>query len=753
MSDSDGNAYATSSYPDIRELRERGRDVFEEVISYEAFMNAVERGGETRVLMGELVSGNYFTSLRVRPWAGRLLTPEDDLPGSAPVVVLSHAYWTREYGADPGVVGRTLLMRQHPFEIVGVAPPEVTGTYPALVAAAWIPASAVNLTRGSGAGDRTEERGSRSTFVKARLAPGVTVESANEWLRALSLALEEEHPESNRDRVMSALPSEDVSIHPLADRALFPAALLLMGAVATVLLIACVNLASFLLARAEDRRREVAVRLALGAGRAALVRRFLVETVLLALVGGGGGVLLAGWLLELLVSFRPPMVVPVQLAVEVDRTVLLFTLAVSVAAGLFFGLIPALPATRGDSAPVLKGGEAAAGRPRFRMRSVLVVTQVAFSFLMLVGAGLFVRSLASAEDIDPGFYTGSAGILSPNLDFSGEQDPDAWAAFWEGLLERLSRHPEVEGVALADVLPLGAGVQTVGLRVPGVPGPSPDGSHAVDVVWVSPSWFEVMEVPILRGRGFGPEDRSGAPGVAVVSEAFVQRMWPGQDPLGQRIERTRGEPVTVVGVSRDTKVRTLGEAPRPRIYFAHAQQILPAYQVVVRGRVPSAQLARIGYEVARELRPGVVIMESKTMEQHLALMLFPARAAALLLGVFGGLALLLSATGVYGVVSHSVARRHRELGIRMSLGASPSDVVRFAVAGGMRLVAVGAVIGIALAAGAAALSARFLYGVGAFDPVTFAVIPAVLGIVGLLAAWVPARQAARLDPSGTLRSE
>ena len=752
-SDEEGSAYATFSYPDIGDLRERGREVFDEVVSYEVFVNPVQRGAETRVLMGELVSGNYFTAMAVRPWAGRLLSPEDDVPGAAAVVVLSHAYWTREYGADPGVIGQTVLMRQHAFEVVGIAPREVTGTYPGLVAAAWLPASAVNLTKGDGGQDRSVERRNRSTFVKARLATGVSADGANEWLRGLSHALEQEHPETNRNRVMTAVPSEEVAIHPVADRALRPAAVLLMGAVVTVLLIACVNLASFLLARAEDRRKEVAVRLALGAGRAALMRRFLMETVLLALVGGGGGLLLATWVLDLLVAFRPPMIVPVQLALEVDRTVLLFTLGVSVAAGLFFGLIPALSATRTDSAPALKGDAPTIGPHRFRLRGALVVTQVAFSFLLLVGAGLFVRSLVSARDIDAGFYTGNAGVLSPNLDFSGERSPDAWAAFWSELEARLVQRPEVEGVALADMLPLGAGIQTVSLHVPGVDGPSPDGSHPIDFAWVSPSWFDVMEIPVLRGRGFGPEDRSGTPRVGVVSEAFVARMWPGQDPIGRQVNLRGGVPLTVVGVARDTKVRSLGEAPRPRVYFPHAQQVLPTYQVVVRGSLPSAQLARIGLDVARELRPGVVIMEAKTMEQHLALMLFPARAAALLLAVFGALALLLSATGIYGVVSHAVARRHREMGIRMSLGASPSDVVHLAIGGGMRLVGLGGVLGTGLAIGAALLSSRFLYGVGALDPVTFATIPTVLGLAGLVAAWVPARRAARLDPARTLRSE
>ena len=748
-SDEDGTP-VTSSYPDIRDLREQGRDVFSDVIAYEIFINPVDRGGETAVLMGEIVSGNYFTSMQLRPWAGRLLAPQDDAPGAAPVAVLSHAYWTRELGADPGVIGQALLIRQQPFEIVGVAPPELTGTYPGLVAAAWVPTSTVNVMKAGGGQDRLEQRGNRSTFVKAHLAPGVTPERANDWMRAFSLRLADAYPGSNTNRVMSAVPSKDVALHPVADRALVPAAALVLVAVGTVLLIACVNLASFLLARAEDRRKEVALRLALGARRASLLRGFLLETVLLSLVGAGAGVLLAQWVLKLLVSFQPPLPVPVQLDVGIDRTVLLFTLVVSVTAGLFFGLIPGLYATRTDAAPVLKG-EAARGS-RFRLRGFLLVTQVAFSFLLLVGAGLFARSLASAEDISTGFYTGDAAILFPNLDFSGEQDPQAWAAFWTELEQRLMEQPGVEGVALTDAIPLGAAIQSTFVRIPGVPGPDRDGQHDIDFTWVSPGWFTAMDVPILLGRNFDSSDDKDGERVGIVSEAFVARMWPGENPVGRQID-VGGSPLTVIGVARDTKVRTLGEAPRPRIYFSHAWQIMPAYQVIVRGRQPSSELLAVARETAREVRPGLVLMEAKTMEQHLSLMLFPARAAAWLLGVFGLLALVLAATGIYGIVSHTVARGARDMGIRMSLGAAPSDVVRLGVLGGMRLVGYGGVIGSALAVGSALLVSRFLYGVAPLDPVTFASIAVVLLTVALLASWIPARRAAAVDPALTLRSE
>jgi predicted permease len=673
---------------------------------------------------------------------------------TSPVVILGHRHWTREHGADPAIVGRTVRVSGRPFTVVGVAPERFNGTFPVLVTDFYAPMMM------SGAfldgDDQLERRGSRSLFLKARLKPGVTVEQANAFLAAFSAGLAERHPESNEARVLSAVPSADVSIHPFVDKAMVPVAGLLLVVVGLVLLIACVNLASFLLARAEARRKEIAVRLALGAGRGALVRQLLVETILLALLGGLAGVGLARWTLDLLLGFKPPIPIPIELDVSLDRTVRLFTLGVSLVAGVLFGLAPALQTTSPNVAPTLKDEAGRTGKPgRFNLRAILVVTQVALSFVLLIGAGLFVRSLQKAQTIDPGFYTGPAAMVMPMLQLSDHETDEQQRAWYRALEERLLAEPDIDRVAMADRLPLGMAIQLAGFVLPGMPSERPDGAWEIDNAHVAPGWFDVLEVPIVAGRAFTEEDQEGEAKV-IVSEAFVARYYPGRDVVGTTIEGRHGDAMRIVGVARDTKVRTLGEAPRPFVYQLQGLGGVGAVigmEVVVRGEGSSAQLLATARRVLRQLDPDVPLFEAKTMDEHLSLMLFPPRMAALLLSVFGGLALALAAVGIYGVVSYSVARRTRELGIRMSLGASGRDVVAMAVGGGMRLVVVGGVVGVVLAAAVTWAIQGFLYGIGSTDVVTFALIPLILSGVALVAALVPARRAATVDPVRALRSE
>lgn len=750
-SESDGYAYSTSSYPDFREIR--GLDhVFADVVGTRTFLARVERGDRPGSAFGELVSWDYFRALGVDMALGRSFLPEEDAtPGSHPVVILGHRTWVADHGADPAILGTSVRLGGTPFTVVGVAPEAFTGTMPVMVTGYYVPLMMTDVLLGGDA-DQLERRGSRSMFLKGRLRPGVTPDQANEALRALSASLGEAYPEYNEGRVISVLPAGEVALHPFVDRMLRPVAALLLGVVGLVLLIACANLASFLLARAEDRRREIAVRLALGAGRGALVRQLLAETTLLAILGGAAGFVLAGWTLELLMAFQPPIPIPVDLDVSLDGTVLAFTGGVSLLAGLAFGLVPALQATDPDVAPTLKVEAGRTGRPgRFNLRHALVVTQVAFSFVLLIGAGLFLRSLQKAQDIDPGFYTGPAAFVWPMTELSGYGTQEERRAFDEEAVARLLAHPDIEAVAVMDRSPLGVGVQTGGYVLPGVTVERADGTVDVDNTHVSPSYFEAMDVEIVRGRAFSEDDRDGER-VAVVSEAFVQRFYPGRDVVGTTIGAA-DNPIRIVGVARDTKVRTLGEAPRPYIYEMQGAPTYTGGMYLVRGRVPSAQLLASARQVLDALDPDLVYFETKTMEEHLALTLFPARMAALLLAVFGGLALVLSAVGIYGVVSYAVARRTRELGIRMSLGATARDLVVMAVGGGMRLVAVGGAVGIGLAGAVTWSLSRYLYGISPTDLVTFALIPAVLSAVALAAALVPARRAAGVDPVTALRSE
>jgi predicted permease len=754
-SESDGYPYALSSYLDYKDLKENA-DVFTDVIGSRTFVSRMDRAGEPEMVWGELISWDYFDVLGVPMALGRSFLEEEDVtPGTHPVVILGHRTWTQQFGGDPSILGQTIRLEGRPYTVVGVAPEAFSGSMPVMVTHMFVPLMMTNVLMGGVTGsDQLGRRSSRSMLLKARLGSGATPEQADAAVKAFAAGLAERYPESNEHRTMSALPSGDVALHPVVDRTLVPVAGLLLTVVGLVLLIACANLASFLLARAEDRRKEIAVRLALGAGRATLVRQLLVETVLLALLGGAVGLLLANWTLELLMSFQPPLPVPVSFDISLDRTVLWFTAGVSLVAGIAFGLAPAVQATNPDVAPTLKDEGTGGGRPRrLNLRSGLVVVQVAFSFVLLIGAGLFVRSLQKAQNIDPGFDTGPAALIWPMPEMSGYETNEEQRLFSQTLEERLLAHPAISAVAKADILPLSAGLQTKPYIIPGVPSESPEGYHDIDASTVSPGYFDAMGISLLRGRGFTEADVDGD-AVVIVSEAFGHRFFPGEDVVGRVIETRGGAPIRIIGVARDVKVRTLGEEPRPFVYGLQGQQgTFLGLQVVVRGQGTGQELLRAARDVLRELDPDVAVMDAKTMNDHLALMLFPPRMAALLLSVFGGLALTLAAIGIYGVVSHAVSKRTRELGIRMSLGASAGDVVRMAVGGGMRLVVIGGAVGVLLAVAVTWSIAGFLFGIGTTDVVTFAAIPAILSAVALLAAYVPARRASAVDPVRALRSQ
>lgn len=750
-SDSDGFAYATSSHADYMDLR-RENEAFQDVVATRTTIVRLDVDGAADVVFGELVSWDYFQALGVEMALGRSFTEEEDrTPGTHPVAILGHRTWTQRFGADPDILGTSVHVNSRPYTVVGVAPPGFTGSMPVMVSALYVPLMMTDVIAGSG---QLERRRTRNMFIKARLRPDVTVDEADASLKAFSASLEERYPDSNENRVMTAVSAADVSIHPAVDEILAPVAALLLGVVGIVLLIACTNLASFLLARAEDRRREIAVRLALGAGRGRLVGQLLTETTLLAVLGGAAGLLLAKWTLGLLLAFQPPLPIPVDLEIELDRWVLVFTASVTVLAGLGFGLAPALQATKPDLAPTLKrSGNAVTSRGRFDLRGIMVITQVAFSFVLLIGAGLFVRSLQKAQAIEPGFDTSPAALVWPMLDLAGRESDEEKRAFFQEYEAALLAHPAITSVAMADRLPLGTAVQTGGYILPGVPSETPDGDHDLDNTTVNVGYFDAMGVDIVAGRGFQESDVEGEL-VAVVSRAFVDRFYPGQDVVGGTLEYGQGRPMRIVGVAEDTKVRTLGEDPRPYVYGLQGQMGWFEMQVVARGTGTGPELVAAARETLDRVAPGMVLFEPiKTMNEHLALLLFPPRMAALVLTAFGALALLLAGIGVYGVVSYAVSQRTRELGIRMSLGATARDVVGLAIRGGMRLVVLGGVVGVLLAAGVTWSISGYLFGISATDVGTFVTIPLVLTGVALVAAWVPARRASRVDPVRALRAE
>ena len=750
-SDSGGFEYATSSYLDLVDLRAQN-DVFSDVAGARTFFAQAGPADAPRLVIGELVTGSYFPMLGTRARAGRLIGDDDDVQaGGHPVAVLGHAFWQDAYGGSPTAIGTEVRVNQRPYTVIGIAPESFNGTFPGLRADLWIPMAMTDAVMGATNSGQLENRGSRSMFLKARLLPGITADQAHASVRALSTRWSEELPETNENRLMSVIPTTGVSINPAVDRYLAPVAVLLLAIVGLVLLVACTNLAGFLLARAEERRAEIGVRLALGATRANLIRQLLLESILLSLLGGVVGWMLATWTLDLIVGFQPPTPIPINLDLQIDGRVLAWAAFISLGAAMLFGLAPALQASKPELVSALKGGESLLKGRRIALRDVMIVAQVSLSMVLLVGASLFLTSLQRAQRTDPGFHTGPAAVLWPNFELSGYSSEDA-NAIQDELTLRLAAAPGVSGVALSDWLPLGLGVQTANVEIPGQPASPDRPEHDIDYANVSPSYHEVMGVPIVSGRAFTESDQDDAYPVAVVSEAFAERFWPGDDAVGRQI-LVSGREREIVGVARTTKVRTLGESPRAHLYLPHDRARPMGYQFVIRGSGTSSQLLAEARRVFDEIAPDVVLMETKTMEEHLALMLYPPRAAALMLSLFGGLALLLAAIGLYGIVSFAVSKRTREVGIRVSLGATRSRVTRLLVSSGMRLVLVGAGIGLVAALGVSTMLTRFLYGTEVRTLESFVLVPVLLAGVALGAAYLSARRAGRIDPIEALRGE
>jgi predicted permease len=753
-----GYPYSVFAYPDFVDVRER-TDLFSAVAAHEGFFSRLETDDATDPVWGELVSHDLFSMLGIEPALGRFFVPEEgETLGTHPVVVLGHGFWQRRYGGDPGIIGQSIRLGGHSFTVVGVGPEGLQSfTAPGFNMDMWVPymmSQALDSDRAGGR-DLLNTRTDRSLFVKGRLRPGVTVEQARAALATMAAQQREAYPEAFRGREFNILPTGEVAIHPLVDGALFSVAGLLLTVVGLVLLIACTNLAGFLLARASERKKEIALRLALGARRGALVRQLLTETVLLSLLGGGAGLLVAHWVLQALMSFQPPVPIPINLNVGLDGKVLLFTLAISTAAGIFFGLFPALQSTNPDVAPTLKddSGSGTGKRKRFSVRNALIVAQVTISMILLLGAGLFVRSLQGAQDLDLGFSLREAGLIWVMMSAS-DVERDEWEHLAVRMEERARAIPGVEGVATAEIMPLGVGFQSRGFDIPGIEPPEGDDHHEIPFNIVSPGYFDVMEIPIVAGRGIAPEDTRASTPVMVVSETLARRYWPGDDPIGKEIITPSDERAhQIVGVAKDTKVWTLGEEYRPYIYTARAQSNASSLFVVARGGVSEAQIVGELRRMVRELDSRLVVMDSKTMTEHLSVMLFPPRMAALLLGVFGSLALVLASTGLYGIVAFSVSRRTREMGIRISLGADARTVIGMVLRGALALVAVGGVVGLLLTLGLAQLIGGFLYGVSGTDPVTFIGVPLILGLVATVAALVPARRASLVNPVEALRRE
>ena len=748
--------FGTLSYPDFEDVRDGAAEVFSDIAASHFVPLTVDRGegGGVGLAPAEAVTGSYFPMLGIEAAVGRTLLPSDDVSrGGHPVVMLDHRYWQSAFAGDPDVVGHEMRVGGRAYTVIGVGPPDFAGTIRGLTPTFYVPYMMAEELNGHSIFD---DRGQNSLFVKARLRPGVTLPQADAAVGAVAAQL-------TRDRMESWDPAGRFVLLPLTDVLLFPpldgfirgAAWLLMVVVGLVLLLACTNLASFLLARALDRRKEVAVRLALGASRRSLVRRLLIETTLLSLLAGGAGVGLAVWLLDLLATADLPLPVPVTLDLRPDGNVLGFTFGVSVAAGALLGLVPAQQSTRPDVAGALRSESAGGGQSgQLRWRNALVVTQLAISLVLLVGAGLFLRSFQQAQSVDPGFGREPAALLTfltPATRFT----PDEARVYTRRLLDRFRALPGVEAVGAISNLHLNPLSQrSSDFNIDGFEPPTDHGAFIADRVEVEPGFFEAAGIEIVRGRNFDNADRPDTRPVVIVSEAMARRFWTDGDAVGRLVRRRDPDPPwLVVGVASDAKVRQLGESPRNLIYLPYSQWFTPSLTVVARTAVDPERTALALLAAGRELDPDLRVLETKTMDRHLALMRLPQQLSAFVLSAFGVLALALASVGLYGVVSYGVARRTREIGIRKALGADGPRVVRLLVAGGLKLVVIGGALGLALAVVTTRLVGGLLFEVDALDPLTFAGVPLVLGAAALLAAWLPARRASRVSPVVALRTD
>ena len=766
------NPYNVSSYPDYLDYRDRN-GVFSELAAYASITLSLNSDDRPDVISGLIVTGNYFDVLGVRAQAGRTFLPEEDTtPGGHPVAVISHGLWQSRFAGDVHVAGRQLLLNGHQFTIVGVAPAGFDGAELGQKNDIYVPMAMQALVRPPRGGysgemnpDLLSRRGPRWLSMVGRLKPGVSVEQAQAAQGALAAQLAEAYPDTNREQIATVSPVGKGD--PTQRGTLLSVAGLLLAVVGLVLLIACANVANLQLARAASRRKEISVRLALGASRGRLVRQLLTESVLLALLGGAFGLLLAVWLVRFAQAYTPPgNFFPVAFVFDLDHNVLGFTLLLSVVTGLVFGITPALQASKPDLVIALKGeaalvpGASGRGARHFTLRNLLVVAQVALSLVLLISAGLFLRSLQQAQRIDPGFDTAHVLTMPLNINllrYTKAQGQE----FYRRVLEHVEGLPGVQSATLTRTPPLSGASRQSTVTVAGQEPPGRSSSSestggggegiADNITLSSPvalNYFRTLGIPLLRGRDFNAQDREGAPGVVIVNETFARRYFPGQDAVGQRVSLNgaQGPWLEVVGLARDGKYITLGEAPAPFLYQPLAQRHESGMVLLVRsGGDPSALAPAVRREV-QTIERNLPLTNARTMEELLNTSLFPARMGAVLLGAFGLLALLLASVGLYGVMAYSVSRRTREIGIRMALGARGGDVLRLVLRESMALVAVGVALGLLAALAATRTLAGFLYGINPADPAAFIAIAILLAVVGLAASLIPARRAAKVDP-------
>ncbi len=721
-----------------------------EVTSYRYWSVNLTGTNEPERVQGYYVSWNTFPVLGVEPFLGRNFRPEEAQPGAPPVVLLEHGLWTRRFGADPGIVGRSVGLNGKPFTVIGIMPPRFEFPQVNYSGDLWVPFT------DDVAALRADRNLSSWGVMLGRLRAGVSQAAAQAEVDIYFRKLEQEFPQSN-----TGLGARLIPLQSFMAMNLRPGLYALLAAVGLVLLIACANVANLLLARGMTRQKEIAIRAALGAGRWRITRQLLVESLLLSLIGGIGGALLAAWAFGLYRSMLPPIVhitTPSLLEVGLDLTALGLTALLVILAGTLSGIAPALQSGRVGLRDSLKeGGRRSAVEGPRRLRSLLVIGEVALSLVLLISAGLLIRTYARLAEAGPGFNP--RNVLTMEIALSGAkyEQPESRARFYEQLLERLGTLPDARAAAIVNRAPMSTANTTTAFLIEGRPEPAPGEAPGAYYRTVSADYFRAMEIPLLRGRSFTSEDTAAGVPVAVVNQAAVRQHWPVGDPIGQRI-RIGGpdsqEPWRmIVGVVGNVHHWSLDRAPAPEVYLPHPQAPDSRVNLLVRTAGEPLALVPSVRAAVRSLEPDLPVYSIETLSDLLARSYLPQTMAMSLMGIFAGMALVLAMVGLYGLIAFHVTQRTHELGVRMALGARPSDVLRLVVAGGMKLALIGAGVGLLGAAGAAQVIRGLLFETSAADPVTFAGVPTLLLLVALVASWLPARRAARIDPMVALRYE
>jgi len=738
------------SAADFTDWRDQNQ-VFEQIAAFHTQPFNITAAGEPEFLGGVRASANLFSLLGIEAKLGRTFLPEEDQPGAGHVVVISHGLWERRFGSDPNIVGQKLTLNDEPYTVVGVMPPGFQFPRKGEMPAGYqFPRQADLYTTLAWTPNQIDNRGREFLAVVARLKPGVTVAQASADMDGIAERLKQQYPQFNANKEVLIVP-----LHQQVIGKVRTALLVLLGAVGFVLLIACANVANLLLARAASRQKEIAIRTALGASRSRVIRQLLTESVLLSLTGGTLGLLLSMWGVDLLMAISPANLPRVD-AISVDVRVFAFTLAVSLLTGIVFGLVPAIQASKPDVNEALKEGGRTSSVGHNRFRSVLVVTEVALSLVLLIGAGLMIRSFVHLLNSSPGLKPQSVLTLDvglPRTKYTGPQQ----AAFFQQVIERLKSLPGVQSAGAVYPLPLSGAEEGMGFGIEGRAALAPGEVNSAGPGWVSPDYFNVMGIPLLRGRELTERDGIDSPRVLVINEAMAARYFPDEDPIGKRVafDQVNNTPNwrEIVGVIGDVKHSALDSDPKPEMYFPFTQ--FPSFfmTLVVRTSGDPLNLVAAARSEVLAVKNDQPISNVHTMEELLSNSIAQRRFNMLLLSIFAGVALLLAAVGIYGVMSYSVAQRTHELGVRMALGAQTSHVLALVVKQGMTLALAGVGIGLAAAFALTRILESLLYGVSSTDPLTFTVIALLLASVAFVACYLPARRATKVDPMVALRYE